>query len=405
MVQINATGQPEASDHLLDVTIDGVEVDYAAIARVDIHLRENEHDYARLILAGISPLSLTEYDGRAVQINVSVRYSEGFTFCGYINFIEPAHKVSSGTANDNLFQEAHIHCLGASAAMRGKRNRVWSNFSVLDMVERMAVDYTFSYSCPDNTPVIARKIQQGKSDWQTLAQTCVASGLAVNLHGTEIHVWNPYNYIRYGAPYAEIGTPRDGSGIHSSAHGRVLEFDGSLGAAQSRYGSAAMESLPFVDSSGRVLQAQSSELVGRSGYGTSVEVPFDLEDVVPVGASSYSDALRHLAATRAYSDAYAAKVSTTGVAGPVPGSAVGVAGFMSEVDGAWLVREINMKFNRGHFVTEFGLTRNTKGTSYAGLGILNAYESGPPSVLRGTIAGTKSVWRTTIMRGHVYSSN
>jgi hypothetical protein len=166
-----------------------------------------------------------------------------------------------------------------------------------------------------------------------------------------------------------------------------------------------MESLPFIDSSGRILQAQSSELVGRSGYGTAVAVPFDVEDTVPVGATSYSGAMRKLAATRAYSDVYAAKVSTTGVAGPIPGSAIGVAGFMSEVDGAWLVREINMKFNRGHFVTEFGITRNTKGTEYSGLGILNAYEQGPAPMLRGGMVGAKSIWRTTISRGHVYSTN
>ena len=115
-----------------------------------------------------------------------------------------------------------------------------------------------------------------------------------------------------------------------------------------------------------------------------------------------ADARRKLTATRAYSDAFVAKVSTTGVAGPVPGSVVGVEGFSSDFDGAWLVREMNMKFNDGNFVSEFGLSRSTTGKGYTGLPVLRAYlEPDAPKLVPGKL-GTPE-WRSSTMRARVYA--
>ena len=395
-VPINTTRQPEAPKHRLGVIIDGAEVDYTSVERVDISLKENAHDYALLILGGLSPLSLTDYDGRPIQITVQAPPGDGFTFCGYVTRIEPSHKVTSGKANRSLFQEGHLHCLGASAVMRGKRNKVWESIKVADMVADMARTYKFSYSCPDTTPVVSRKVQSGKSDWETLRETCMESGLAVNVHGTDIHVWSPRNYLRYGAPYEALGTYEDGRGISSADRGRILEFGGVFGAARGYYGQADSESLDFLDTSGHLLSAESAQLLGRTGYGSPALS--GLKDQLSGNALSYDDAMLKLSSRRAYASAYEAEVHTTGVAGPLPGSAVGVNGFKTEVDGEWLVRDIDMYFNRGHFVNKFRITRDTKGTEYRGLGVLDSYEPAPDSHLSG------SVWRTTNLRGHTYAS-
>ncbi len=395
-IRINTERQPEAPSHRVGVVIDGAEVDYSSIERVDISLQENLHDYARLIISGISPLSVTDYSNRPVQVTVDAAPSEGFTFCGYVTRIDPSHKVTSGKANDSLFQEAHLHCLGASTVMRGTRNKVWNNFKVVDMVSEMSRIHNFSYACPDNTPVIPRKGQSGESDWEVLRNVCMSSGLAVNVHGTEIHVWSPYNYIRYGAPYDALGSVEDDFGVASGARGRILEFDGEFGAAAGYYGSADSQSLEFIDTSGRQLSAESSQLLGRTGYGTTALS--GLADNLPGNATSYANALRKLEANRAYSYAYSATVETTGVAGPIPGSAVGVNGFKTEVDGNWLVRGLDMHFNRGHFVSTFKLTRDTTGIGYTGLEVLNSYDPAPESTLR------SSVWHTSLRRGHKYAS-
>ena len=124
-----------------------------------------------------------------------------------------------------------------------------------------------------------------------------------------------------------------------------------------------------------------------------------LTDVLPIEATSLKDARRKLSATRAYSDAYVAKATTTGVAGPIPGSAVRVDGFGSEFDGVWLVREVNMQFNRGHFVTEFGLGRSTVGDEYFGQDQMYSYDPPPDGRVR------SGKWRASVRRAHVYSSN
>ena len=263
-VQINTERQPEAPKHRLGVVIDGAEVDYTSIERVDISLKENAHDYALIILSGLSPLSITEYDGRPVQITVDAPPGNGFTFCGYINRVVPSHTVTSGKANRSLFQEGHIHCLGASADMRGKRNKIWSNVKVAEMVAEMARTHNFSYACPDTTPVVPRKVQDGASDWSTLREVCMESGLGVNVHGTEIHVWSPSNYLRYGAPYESLGTHEDSRGITSADRGRILEFTGEFGAAKDEYGRGDSESLDFIDTYGNKLTASAGQLLGKS---------------------------------------------------------------------------------------------------------------------------------------------
>ena len=400
MAKVNLPRQPEAPSHSIYVDIDGF--DHGAIERIDINLKENEHDHVRFILGGISPLSVTDYVDLPVRVVVDVGYNDGFIFCGYINHVQPTHTVTSGRANRSLFQEAWVHCLGASSLMRGKRTKMWNDFKVLDMVKSMSVNYQFSFSCPNNTPTIPRLSQRGESDWATLTQACVASGLAVNVHGTEIHVWNPQTAVRYGAPSAVLESVNTSGGPASRAPGRIYEFEGSFGTAWS--GDVNTKTLVLMDSAGGEHTVKSSDLYGTTGYGTAVQS--SLTDVMAVEAQSPEDARRKLLAERAHSDAYTAKVTTTGVAGPIPGSAIEVNGFNSNFDGAWLVREMSMQFNRGHFVSEFGLGRSTTGSSYTGLPTLMAYDPAPlPKLNEVPLAGTNKRWVTTSRRTHEYSTN
>ena len=121
--------------------------------------------------------------------------------------------------------------------------------------------------------------------------------------------------------------------------------------------------------------------------------------MLPVEATSLKDARRKLAATKAYSDAFVATVITTGVAGAIPGSAIRIDGFASEFDGVWLVRSIDMKFNRGHFITEFTLGRSSMGDVYSGYSPLDAYSPAPPPLLQ------TDRWKASLRRSHVYSAN
>ena len=123
-----------------------------------------------------------------------------------------------------------------------------------------------------------------------------------------------------------------------------------------------------------------------------------LNDSYGADAQSVFDAQRQLKASRAYADAYVAKAITTGVAGPVPGSAMGVEGFNGEFDGPWLVRGIEMQTNRGHFLTEWELSRSTKGNTRKQAESLHTYQPAPHPKLQ------SGAWRSSTRRANVYSS-
>lgn len=389
--------QPESTPHTRNVEIDDVDVSmYNAIERVDISLRQNEHDHAVVVLAGISPLSVTEYVDRAIMIRIRMNDGSGFTFAGFINHIRPSHKVRSGRVEGGLLQEATLHCLGASSTMRGRKARVWTTFTVKDMVEEMSIDYKFSYSCPDTAPTIPSMSQRGLSDWQALVKACRMSGLAVNVHGTEIHVWNPLNALRHGAPSGVLQTVDSSSGTEF-APGKIIEFNGSFGSS-SPYGDVNNESIELLDEHGKLLTASTSDLL-NTAPASGTAVTSSVADMLAVEAVSLSDARRKLAANRAYAGAYVAEATTTGVAGPVPGSAIGVDGFKSDFDGLWLLRGIDMRTNRGHFLTDWELSRSTSGSTTPRQVELETYDPAPQPLLR------SGAWRSSSRRANVYSSN
>ena len=130
-----------------------------------------------------------------------------------------------------------------------------------------------------------------------------------------------------------------------------MEFDGSFGTAHAD-GSANNEYMDILDAHGKLVSTDSGELLNAYPSGRN-PIASDFTDVVALEAVSAADARRQIGAKRAYATPYTAKVVTTGVAGPVPGSAIAVDGFDSEFDGLWLVRGMDMKTNRGNFVARY----------------------------------------------------
>ncbi len=390
--------QPEASPHTRVVEINGVDASVlSSVERVDISLHENEHDHATVILAGIGPTAVTDYIDRLIRISITLPDGSSFVFAGSITSVTPTHKSRSGRANGSLLQEASLSCLGTSSAMRGKRTRLWRDFSVKDMVSDFAIAYQFSYSCPDGTPAISSMSQRGMSDWEALTKACKMSGLAVNVHGTEIHVWDPMNALKHGAPSGVIQT-LDAVADTAISPGRIIEFEGSFGTAHA-FGDVNSESISVLDSDGQLLSVSSSDLLNTSPPAGEV-ITSPLNDSYGADAQSVFAAQRQLKASRAYADAYVAKAITTGVVGPVPGSALGVEGFNGEFDGLWLVRGMEIKTTRpGQFLTEWELSRTTKGATYNNPVILNTYSPAPHPKLQ------SGAWRASTRREHVYSSN
>jgi hypothetical protein len=180
------------------------------------------------------------------------------------------------------------------------------------------------------------------------------------------------------------------------APGNIMEFSGAFGTAHA-YGDVNSETISILDEHGKLLTAETSDLLSTTPT-SGTAVISSLTDVLPIEAVSLSDARRKLAATRAYASAYVAKVITTGVAGPIPGSPISIQGFNGEFDGLWLVRGVEMKTNQGHFLTEWELGRSTKGNTLRRPDSLHTYQPAPHPKLQ------SGAWRSSTRRANVYSS-
>jgi hypothetical protein len=189
----------------------------------------------------------------------------------------------------------------------------------------------------------------------------------------------------------------DSSSGTEFAPGKIIEFNGSFGSS-SPYGDVNNESIELLDEHGKLLTASTSDLL-NTAPASGTAITSSVADMLAVEAVSLSDARRKLAANRAYSDAYVAEATTTGVAGPVPGSAIGVDGFKSDFDGLWLLRGIDMRTNRGHFLTDWELSRSTSGSTTPRQVELETYDPAPQPLLR------SGAWRSSSRRANVYSSN
>jgi len=205
------------------------------------------------------------------------------------------------------------------------------------------------------------------------------------------------NALKHGAPSGVVQT-LDAVADTAISPGRIIEFEGSFGTAHA-FGDVNSESISVLDSDGQLLSVSSSDLLNTSPpAGEAITSP--LNDSYGADAQSVFAAQRQLKASRAYADAYVAKAITTGVVGPVPGSALGVEGFNGEFDGLWLVRGMEIKTTRpGQFLTEWELSRTTKGATYNNPVILNTYSPAPHPKLQ------SGAWRASTRREHVYSSN
>ena len=75
-------------------------------------------------------------------------------------------------------------------------------------------------------------------------------------------------------------------------------------------------------------------------------------------------------------------------------------GFSSEFDGMWTVRAVNLKFNRGHFVTHWEITRSSLGRSLPkGVSINYAYTPAPAPKM------VNNKWKTTLRKTYEYATS
>jgi phage protein D len=334
-----------------EITVNGVEFNYMSLHSINISLAENVHDVAKIRVAGIPTRAITEYLNAAVEIKVWLNANFFQHFVGTIIEVDPTSLTREGLVNKSPFQDATITCLGASYDMRGPRERMWQNSTIADVVTELSRRYKFSADVPRTKSVYPQLMQSNESDWQFLVRYANMLGLAVNCHGTHIHVYDPYKAVGRNTSLHRLSTLRGDQFDLTQYPGQIFEFNGSFidrrkgGTINKPVISVAQPDGQRYDVSWREINREADRAEDRD-----VRTHWFAE--------SYDEAAVVLGAAQKRFYDYQASTTVMCIPGVVPGGVVDLTEYDSNFDGLWYVHSVDHTLITGTFFTALKLKRN-----------------------------------------------
>lgn len=380
-------GSPDTS-----VVISGVSVDYTSIESVRVDLHEGLHDYAEIVFVGLPPRAITDYIGAPVYISIAGSPASICSFFGYVSFVEPEMVTRRGLVNNSPVQRARVGCMSASFDMTNEKNRVWENISLPNLVSKIADEYNYSYSVPEDHFTWGRLLQNRKSDWALLKDACHSIGYYITTNGTHIHVYDPYKAIGRQMPYVELTSVRGSDGSATYYPGRIMEFTGTFGDI-TREGKFRKIELVGVDSFGSVVTAEAGDDV-YTKLGEKVEPRY--KDQVGTNTSSVEMLNRYAEGAARGQYPFNATASVTGVANVVPGSVALINNYDSDFDGYWLVQGVRHMVTRSNYVTELDMVTDSTSRARPTVDPVAAFVQPPEPRL------TNNRWESTTVFEDVY---
>lgn len=329
----------------LDIVIADVPVDYESLMAVEILLSENMHDAVSFDMAGLPPRAITDYIDRPVKLSATIGGNQRQQFVGRVIDVSPTSITSAGLVNDSPFQAARISCMGHSYEMRGSRSRVWNDYRLKEVVEQLSETYGFSATLPKVEQRFTLSIQDTQSDWQFLKREVEGHGLAMTMHGTHLHIYDPYQAYSHGMSRASLTTIKATRGDGTAFPGQILDFKGRFG-----------ERNP----DGRYKETVVSVLAGNSTFDVSTGTgAARFEERLVEYADTYGEAMRLAESSRKKQYDFEASVTAVGMLGTVPGGIVVVDNYDNgNFDGPWYVRNVKHRIATGAFITELDIARN-----------------------------------------------
>lgn len=335
----------------LEIKIGDVPVNYDSVGYLELHLSEDQHDMLVLRMVGLPATAVIDYIDKGVYLKISTGASYAQLFSGYVTDVRPKSVTGQGFINNSPFQEVDIVCLGMSYNMRSKKSRNWTGYKISEVVNELSDIYGFSADVPDLPVPTGVLTQTNESDWQFLVRYSKMLGLAVNCHGTHIHVYDPYKAAGRQASYHRLTTITKYRGDVSPAPGQILSFDGSF-ARRHADGKYIDTVVPVLSSSLNTYDVTTQEVTQKD----SSEVY--LENRIFEFAKNYDHAVRVMEASNKKDYDYYATVQVLGVAGCVPGGVVSIDSYDSEFDGFWYVQSVKHYLHSDGFVSELKIARN-----------------------------------------------
>lgn len=373
------SGFPNSPD--VEIIISGMSVDYTSIESIEVDFEENAHDMAVISFVGLPPRAITDYVNAPVQIKIETSPARQCQFYGYVCYVEPSMVTRRGLVNKSPVQRARVVCFGVSIDMAEKKNKVWENIPLPQLVQKLADQYDFSYSVPDDYFTWTRLLQNNESNWELLVKTCNSLGYFVTAHGTNLHVYDPYKVISRQLPYVELMTVRGLSGATTYAPGNVLEFAGTFG-EYTPDGHASTYRFVGIDNSGNVITSEGDESnLTFSGLGEKVTSKF--VNTITKDVTSLDMLKRFAGAALRSRYPYNATAITTGIPEPVPGSVAKIKEYDSNFDGYWLVRKVKHRITRSNYITELSLSTDATSKSTPSIRPVAAFKEPPGSALYG----------------------
>lgn len=337
----------------LEVTIGDASVNYASLSGITVELSENQHDYAVLLFSGLPTKAVTDYIGKGVKISFNTGAAYKHDFAGYVVAVNPVSEVHKGLINDSPFQEAEVICLGVSYDLRGAKSKSWSGYTLAEVATEICDRHGYSLDAPADPLIVPGIHQANESDWQFLVRYASQLGYVVTMHGTHMHIFDPYKAYGRQVSVHRLYTTRSNLGLNP-VPGQILKFEGTFGESVSD-GLYKDSLVAVLGDDGLTFDVSTSEVFGTSGG--------RFTDRLPDYVGSYAEAERVLASRSKECNDYRASIQVLGVAGMLPGGVVDVDNFDADYDGLWYVHSLKHEISAsGSFFTTIDAGRNRRET-------------------------------------------
>lgn len=345
------TKLPYGLSPTLEVAVGNSSIDYNTITRVELFMEDNQHDMLVMEIAGIPPRAITSYYGKPVQVKISTGGNFYQSFYGYVADIRPSSFTGFGLMNDSPFQEAKIICMGVSYDMRGAVSKVWDGYRLSDVARELSSKYRFSVDVPSDEFVHDSLLQTNESDWQFLSRYSKFLGYAMSVHGTHIHIYDPYSSLSRQASYHKLTTLMSDKKNINASPGQIIEFEGTF--SKRHVDNEYKESIiPVINQDATTYDVSStSTSVANNGLAR-------FKDRIPEYVDNYSEASRRISSVIKEDYDYYADVIVLGIAGCVPGGVVSVDQYNGDFDGFWYVQAVKHVVHSDNFSTELKLAKN-----------------------------------------------
>lgn len=330
-----------------ELDIGGVDVDYTSIERIEIMLNESEHDMVVFRMAGIPAKAITDYLLAPVRLELRRGSSESQIFTGEVVEVTPVTELAKGAVNRSPFQTAEIRCLGSSYKMRGKRSKVWGPSTLTDIAISIADKYHFSVDVPKTNLIHTDSTQINKSDWAFLNELCDTYGYCVSVHGTHLHIWDPYKATGRQISYHILRSLKAVGGDVNPQPGVILSFSGNFSTQPAASGYTSV-----LDAQGNVTTVTSDQFSNSdndSGLGKNYKSNY-MSRVMASGKTIEEAELAMKAWLRS-AIPFTATVETLGVLGVYPGGLIRIEGFDSHFDGLWYIQNVHQVLGGSGLVT------------------------------------------------------